>query len=681
MAASFRASTTSSINGTNNFTIALPSGTTSGDLMVALVSLYGTSSNYPSCTTLSGWTLAATAIQNSSGTKKMTTYVFYKVAGSEPSSYSWTTSNTFDSEVVLMSFYGVQGSIQAISSATAVATSLAVPSQSPAETGAVLLALFGADTVNVISTPSGMTSAGNPGSGTGFSSASALACYQVLSSSGSTGTRTSTDSGTDVWLGYSVLIAPTETITLSPSSLPAAANGSSYSQTITASGGTSPYSFAVTSGSLPTGLSLSSGGVISGTPTVNGSSTFTVTATDAIGQTGSRSYTIVVETVSITTTSLPGGVELIPYSQTLSASGGTAPYTWAITSGSLPPGLALSSGGVLSGTPTQSGFYTFSVTATDSLSLSASYTYSLFFVLEGNMRNYPVDANYNRVQYEPATPVAGQCYVYDGVGLKPGFPSLRNFRAGLTLANNGSGVQSISISPGQAVDSTNAIFMSLGSTYYKTLASAWASGAGSSGSPKGGLDTGSVAANTWYHVFLIYGTSGTDVLFTKYNSSGAALPTPTLPSGYTYYRRIGSILTDGSSNVLAFTQVGHWFWWAIQHGEVSGSSAVSMTALALNYVPPNVYSMPNLSAAAVGTAGYSPMMTLANGNYASGNPFLFTIYTTTLNGGTAEAGGVSCLATPTSSGQAQIYYYTDGYTGVSAYVSTNGYYDLLGEDQ
>ncbi|MBX7223992.1 MAG: putative Ig domain-containing protein, partial [Blastocatellia bacterium] len=84
------------------------------------------------------------------------------------------------------------------------------------------------------------------------------------------------------------------TITVSPGTLPNATNGTGYNQTVTASGGTAPYTFALTSGTLPVGLSLSSGGAITGTPTTNGTSNFTVTATATGGCFGSQSYSITV---------------------------------------------------------------------------------------------------------------------------------------------------------------------------------------------------------------------------------------------------------------------------------------------------------------------------------------------------------------------------------------------------
>jgi photosystem II stability/assembly factor-like uncharacterized protein len=323
-------------------------------------------------------------------------------------------------------------------------------------------------------------------------------------------------------------------ISLSPSTLANGTQGTAYNQSLTASGGTPSYSFAVTSGSLPTNLSLSSAGVISGTPTATGTFNFTVTATDANNCTGSRSYAITIAPqtftltltnagggtvtsnpagincgascsatfnsstavtltatpdagaifagwvgacsgtgscmvtmdanksvtarfvypltvmksgvgngtvssnpagincgaictanydpgtmvtlsamadagstfsgwsggctgtgsctvtmnaarsvtasftqISISPATLPGGTLGVAYNQTISASDGTAPYSFAVTSGALPAGLSLSSAGVLSGTPTAVGSYAFTVTATDAASHTGSRNYTL----------------------------------------------------------------------------------------------------------------------------------------------------------------------------------------------------------------------------------------------------------------------------------------------------------------
>lgn len=83
-------------------------------------------------------------------------------------------------------------------------------------------------------------------------------------------------------------------ITLSPSALANGIDATAYSAAISASGGAAPYAYAVTSGSLPGGLALSSSGALSGTPTASGSSSFTVTATDANGCAGSQAYSLTI---------------------------------------------------------------------------------------------------------------------------------------------------------------------------------------------------------------------------------------------------------------------------------------------------------------------------------------------------------------------------------------------------
>ena len=169
-------------------------------------------------------------------------------------------------------------------------------------------------------------------------------------------------------------------ITLTPASLPVGQVGASYSQTITGSGGTAPYSYAVTAGSLPPGLSLSSSGGLSGTPTSAGTFGFTVTATDFVGCQGSLAYQLVINpascgTIALSPSTLPNGQVGVAYGQTMTASGGTSPYTFAVTSGALPAGLTLSTAGAISGTPTTAGVSSFTVTATDSVGCIGSQPY------------------------------------------------------------------------------------------------------------------------------------------------------------------------------------------------------------------------------------------------------------------------------------------------------------------
>jgi len=172
-------------------------------------------------------------------------------------------------------------------------------------------------------------------------------------------------------------------LTLAPPTLPNGTIGVAYSQTITASGGTPPYTFAVTSGVPPPGLVLSIAGVLSGTPTTAGTYTFTVRATDSLGCFAEVTYTIVIVSapgcpeLTLAPPTLPGGTLGVAYSQTITASGGTPPYTFTVTSGTPPAGLELSAAGVLSGTPTTAGTYAFVVRGTDSLGCFAEVTYSI----------------------------------------------------------------------------------------------------------------------------------------------------------------------------------------------------------------------------------------------------------------------------------------------------------------
>ena len=169
------------------------------------------------------------------------------------------------------------------------------------------------------------------------------------------------------------------TITLSPTTLPNGTVNTAYSQTITGSGGSSPYTFAVTTGTLPTGLSMTSGGVISGTPTSTVSKTFTITSTDANGCTGTRSYTVVpaCPAITLSPTTLPNGTVNTAYNQTVTASGGIPPYTFAVTTGTLPTGLSMTSGGVISGTPTSTVSKTFTITSTDANGCTGTKSYTV----------------------------------------------------------------------------------------------------------------------------------------------------------------------------------------------------------------------------------------------------------------------------------------------------------------
>jgi len=188
--------------------------------------------------------------------------------------------------------------------------------------------------------------------------------------------------------GCAGLVASNSTGTPSPlsitsASLPNAQAGTAYSATLTATGGTTPYTWSVAAGSsLPSGLSLNaSTGQLSGTPAQSGTFSFTVQVSDpgTTVQTASKTLGLIVSstsTVSITTAVLPSGQVGTAYSATVAATGGSTPYSWSLAAGSsLPAGLSLSSSsGALSGTPTQAGTFSFTVQVKDSSSTAQTAT-------------------------------------------------------------------------------------------------------------------------------------------------------------------------------------------------------------------------------------------------------------------------------------------------------------------
>jgi len=182
-------------------------------------------------------------------------------------------------------------------------------------------------------------------------------------------------------------------VSITTTSVPDGQVGSAYSTALGASGGTTPYTWSISSGALPGGLSLGqSNGVISGTPTTSGQFTFTAMVTDSTSptpQTATQSFSSTIAGAStpipsVTTTSLPGGTTGSAYSAALAATGGTTPYTWNISAGTLPAGLNLTaSSGVISGTPASAGNSSFTVRVKDAKNNTATKTLSISIASSG----------------------------------------------------------------------------------------------------------------------------------------------------------------------------------------------------------------------------------------------------------------------------------------------------------
>lgn len=153
-------------------------------------------------------------------------------------------------------------------------------------------------------------------------------------------------------------------IVISNGELPGGAVGVAYRQQLNVSGGRAPYSYRVV-GSLPPGITLSAAALLGGTPTTEGTYTFTVQVTDVAATIFSKTFTIAVGNLRYTGLSTLSVFAQEAVRVALTAEGGTAPYKWLVASGGLPVGIGLSDAGVLSGTALEAASFTATIRIAD----------------------------------------------------------------------------------------------------------------------------------------------------------------------------------------------------------------------------------------------------------------------------------------------------------------------------
>jgi ribosomal protein S11 len=213
-------------------------------------------------------------------------------------------------------------------------------------------------TITAGTLPAGLTASGCVVSGTPTTAGTANLTVKATDTSSPTNTTT----------GPVALTVSAASATLTLTSPPNATVATPYSGSIGVNGGTAPYTCTITAGTLPAGLTANNC-LITGTPTTAGTANLTVKATDSSTPVATTTGPITLTVSPISKLSLTGSVPNailgVPYTQTLTATGGVSPYSYQITSGALPAGLSLSTGGVISGTPTAPGASSFTVTATD----------------------------------------------------------------------------------------------------------------------------------------------------------------------------------------------------------------------------------------------------------------------------------------------------------------------------
>jgi hypothetical protein len=414
-----------------------------------------------------------------------------------------------------------------------------------------------------------------------------------------------------------VLTVVCPSVTLNPASLPSGTAGLSYSQSLGASGGAAPYSYSVMSGNLPPGLTLSGGGVLTGTPAAVGNFSFTVQAEDMNGCSGTNAYTLAIGCPAITVgpATLSSGLAGTAYSQSLTASGGLGSYSFAVTGGTLPAGLSLSGGGVLSGMPSGIGTNSFTVTATDTNGCPGSHALTLavtgappaIALQPQSLTNIiGTDASFS-VTASGAPPPACQ-WQFNGAAI-PGATGTNLLRSAVSFADAG-GYRVVLTNAAGAVTSTVATLTVVCPAVTLTPAS------------------------------LANGTAGLSYS-QGLGASGGAAP-------YSYSVISGSLppgLALSGGGVLAGTPaaVGN-FSFAVQAADTNGCSGTNGYTLAIG-CPAITVGPATLSSGLVGTA-YSQSLT-ASGGLGS---YSFAVTAGTLPAGLSLSGGGILSGTPSAIG-------------------------------
>lgn len=200
----------------------------------------------------------------------------------------------------------------------------------------------------------------------------------------------------------------------------------------------------------------------------------------------------------------------------------------------------------------------------------------------------------------------GSSWIQCGGGVSPFI--LVNYINGLTSSYvNGTTLQ---FSPGQASNSSNFIYMSNGSFFTKTTSTFLA------GSGNGMLDTGSISASNWYHTYIISNSTGSLVDFTCSISPAS----PSMPVGYTFFRRTGSFLTNGSSQIILFFQIGNYFQWSPSRFDYNATCSSTKNNVLLPSVPNGIQVIADLRIAQRALSGTTSPMIVSSPSISESSP-------------------------------------------------------------
>ncbi len=394
------------------------------------------------------------------------------------------------------------------------------------------------------SLPAGLSISGSQITGTPTSSGTASFTVRVTDASGASTVK-----------ALSILIARSAPpLAITTNSLADGRAGSAYSQTLAATGGAPPYTWSVVAGSLPAGLELLPGR-IAGTPASGGTTQFTMQVQDSAGDTARAllSITVTAPLAAANPAELPAGSANEAYRYALLATGGKPPYSWTITSGSLPPGLTLS-GDAISGRPSQEGRYGFSVRVDDSGGGSADASYSITIAAGLSITSTsPLPAAAVGTAYSQAlAALAGKPPYRWGIalGLLPRGLSLDPATGVLsgTPAQGGTFSFTVQVSDGAGTVITKQFTMTVASALTISTESPLASG--SVGSPYT-QTVGAIAGTSPYTWAVLSGTLPPGLTLNA--STGAIAGTPTAPGTFGFTVQVRDTLSATASKALAIT--------------------------------------------------------------------------------------------------------------------------------
>lgn len=230
-------------------------------------------------------------------------------------------------------------------------------------------------------------------------------------------------------------IAVVQTLAVHTTVLPDGVVGETYSVQLQAVGGRGTRAWSIpggAGGAAASWLTVSAGGMLTGNPAVSGASTVTVAVADESGQQATRQLALpVLDPVAVAAIHLPAAIQGRAYAAQLVATGGDGVYTWDLESGTLPAGMALGSGGALTGTPVDAGEFTFTARAADRASRAGTRALTL------TVERAPIIQTTSLPPGEPGEPYAAQLVATGGTGTYAWSVTEGDLPAGLTLSATG----------------------------------------------------------------------------------------------------------------------------------------------------------------------------------------------------------------------------------------------------